>query len=317
MTEFDLLIAGSGPAGLAAAMAGRRAGLSVLILEKDIVGGGTAVLASIESYPGIEKVDGWTLTRIMEKQVRDLGTEIMEGEEVTAILPQGADSKKVETASARVFGAKAVIIATGGAPKKLGLAGEDYFAGRGVHACAQCAGPAYKGKVVAVCGNGGAALHAAQHLLNLGAKVVFVTGDEGLRGDAILAAGLAVADGFRLLPSVAVQRILGDGSVRGIEVASLRDGVTEALAVEGIFLYLGLEPRTAFLPAERNDEGFFLVDARLQTSIPGIFAAGGVIAAESEIVIAAGEGTRAALAAAAYIAGTLPKPGSESGKFKE
>jgi thioredoxin reductase (NADPH) len=317
MTEVDLLIAGGGPAGLAAAMAGRRAGLSVLLLEKDIVGGGTAVLASIESYPGVEKVDGWTLTRIMEKQVRGSGAEILEDEEVTAILPRGEYGKKVETASARVFGAKAVLVATGGAPKKLGLAGEDYFAGRGVHSCAQCAGPAYKGKVVAVCGNGGAALHAAQHLLNLGAKVVFVTGDEGLRGDAMLAARLAAADGFRLVPTVTVRRIVGADSVRGIEVASLRDGEIVALAVEGIFLYLGLEPRTAFLPAERNDEGFFTVDAQLQTSIPGIFAAGGAIAAESEIVIAAGEGTRAALTAAAYIAGTLSTPGSGPGKMRE
>jgi thioredoxin reductase (NADPH) len=302
MAAFDLIIVGSGPAGLSAAITGRRNGLSVLVLEKDIVGGGPAVLSTIDSYPGIEKIDGWSFTRTMEKQARDLGVEIVEDEEVISVLSREKAMKQVRCARGKVFDAKTVILSTGGTPKKLGVQGEDRLARKGVHTCAQCAGPAYKGGKVMICGNGASALVAAEHLLNLSASVTVLLADENLRGDAIRIKALQSSPLFRQVSKARVLRILGDDKVTGVEVEYLNDGQTEVFTVDGIFLYLGLDPCTLFVEAKKNSDGYLHVDSQMQTSVPGIFAAGGVIRSESQIVIAAGDGARAALAAASYIA---------------
>jgi len=201
MTLHDCLIIGGGPAGLSAAMTARRAGLGVLLLEKDIIGGGPAVLASIDNYPGIAAIDGWTFTRTMEKQVRDLGVEILEPSEAVSVLLMDDTTKRVITGSGDRYGARAVIIASGGAPKKLHVDGEERLLRRGVHYCAQCAGPAYKERMVMVCGNGGPALAATDHLLKLGVKkVIFVSEDPELKGDALLVARLLACDRFQFLP---------------------------------------------------------------------------------------------------------------------
>lgn len=301
MQFYDLIIVGSGPAGLSAAITARRAGLSVLMLEKDIVGGGPAIMASIDTYPGIEKIDGWTFTRTMEKQVRNLGVEILESEEVMRVLSLDDGTKTIEADNGKKYTARTVLVATGGAPQKLNVAGENRLAGKGVHYCAQCAGPAYKGGTVLVCGNGAPALTAADHLLNLAVRVCMVVKEEKLSGDAILAEKLYSGDRFQLLPRTAVSRISGDFQVTGVELLSLEDGKVQDLAVDGIFIYQGAEPRTSCVAVEKDRLAHVLVDSRMQTSVPGIFAAGGAVRSDSRIVIAAGEGALAALSAAAYI----------------
>jgi len=301
MTHYDCIIVGGGPAGLSAAIAARRTGLTVLMLEKDIVGGSPAVMASIENYPGIEKIDGWAFTRIMEKQVISLGAEIRESAEVLSVVPKADGTKTVAIASGRKYAVKTVIIASGGEPKKLMVQGEERLARQGVHYCAQCAGPAYKEGTVVVCGNGVQALTAADHLLKLATQVVFVTEDPELQGDAILAAQLSADDRFQLLPRTKVQQIRGASQVEGLELFSHASGATQELAVDAIFIYRGLVPRTAILAAAKDPEGYLRVDAQLQTSIAGVFAAGSVVRPEPQIVIAAGEGARAGLAAAAWV----------------
>jgi thioredoxin reductase (NADPH) len=301
MTLYDCIIVGGGPAGLSAAIAARRTGLTVLMLEKDIVGGSPAVMASIENYPGIEKIDGWSFTRIMEKQVISLGAEIRESAEVLSVVPEADGTKTVATASGRKYVVKTVIIASGGEPKKLLVQGEERLARQGVHYCAQCAGPAYKEGTVVVCGNGVRALTAADHLLKLATQVVFVTEYPELQGDAILAAQLSADDRFQLLPHTRVQQIRGASQVEGLELFSHASGATQELAVDAIFIYRGLVPRTAILAAAKDPQGYLRVDAQVQTSIAGVFAAGSVVRSEPHIVIAAGEGARAGLAAAAWV----------------
>ena len=301
MTLYDCIIVGGGPAGLSAAIGARRTGLTVLLLEKDIVGGSPAVMASIENYPGIEKIDGWAFTRIMEKQVINLGAEIRESAEVVSVVPEADGTKTVTIASSRKYTAKTVIIASGGESKKLLVPGEERLARQGVHNCAQCAGPAYKKGTVVVCGNGGPALTAADHLLKLATQVVFVTEDPELRGDAILAAQLSADDRFQLLPRTRVKQIRGASRVEGLKLFSHASGASRELAVDAIFVYRGLVPRTAILAAVKDQQGYLRVDAQLQTSIAGVFAAGIVVRPEPQIVIAAGEGARAGLAAAAWI----------------
>ena len=301
MTLFDCIIVGGGPAGLSAAIAARRMGLAVLLLEKDIVGGHPAVMASIDNYPGIEKIDGWAFTRIMEKQVIDLGCDVRESAEVVSVVPEVDGTKTAALVSGRKHRAKTVIITSGGEPKKLMVHGEERLARHGVHYCAQCAGPAYKGGTVVVCGNGSRALAAADHLLTLAAQVVFVTEDHELQGDAILAAQLGACDRFQLLPRTRVREIRGASQVEGLELVSPASDAVRVLAVDAIFIYTGLAPRSAIITANKDAQGCLLVDAQLQTSIEGVFGAGSVVGSDSWIVISAGEGARAGLAAAAWI----------------
>jgi len=302
MTAHDCLIIGGGPAGLSAAMTARRAGLGVLLLEKDIVGGGAAVLASIDNYPGITGIDGWTLTRTMEKQVRDLGVEILESVEAISVVLMDDTSKKVTTGCGERYRARTVIIASGGAPKMLQVDGEKRLARRGVHYCAQCAGPAYKERTVVVCGNGGPALAAADHLLKLAVKkVIFVSEDPQLEGDAFLAAHLLTCERFQFLPRTRVRRLTGASQVAGVELLFLASNQSRELAVDAVFVYRGIVPRSTFLAADLDPQGYLQVDSQMQTSVAGVFGAGSVVRPDSQIVIAAGEGARAGQVAAAWI----------------
>lgn len=302
MTLCDCIIIGGGPAGLSAAIAARRAGIYVLLLEKDIVGGSPAVMASIDNYPGIETIDGWTLTRVMEKQVKKLGAEIRESAEVVGVVPEADGTKTVAMASGWEYRARTVIVASGGEPEKLLVPGEERLARKGVHYCAQCAGPAYKEGTVVVCGNGSRALTAADHLLKQATRVVFITADRQLLGDAILAAKLTADDRFQLLPNTRIHEIRGAAQVEAVEFGPPASGAGRELAVDAVFIYRGLAPRTAILAADKDEQGYLQVDAQLQTSIAGVFGAGSVVRADVEIVIAAGDGARAGLAAAAWIA---------------
>ena len=303
MILHDCLIIGGGPAGLSAAMTARRAGLGVLLLEKDIVGGGPAVLAAIDNYPGIVGIDGWTLTRTMEKQVRDLGVEILESTEAVSVLLMDDTSKSVTTGNGPKYRARTVIIASGGAPKRLHVEGEELLVRRGVHYCAQCAGPAYQERTVMVCGNGGPALTAAAHLLKLAVKrVIFVTEDRHLTGDVFLAADLMASDRFQFLPRTRVRRITGSTQVAGVVLFGLAGGETWELAVDAVFVYRGIVPSSTLLAADRNPLGYLQVDPQMQTSVDGVFGAGSVVRPDAQIVIAAGEGAKAGLAAAAWVA---------------
>jgi thioredoxin reductase (NADPH) len=303
MTLHDCLIIGGGPAGLSAAMTARRAGLGVLLLEKDIVGGGPAVLAAIDNYPGIAGIDGWTLTRTMEKQARDLGVEILESTEAVSVLLMDDTTKTVTTDNGRKYGARTVIIASGGAPKRLHVEGEERLIRRGVHYCAQCAGPAYKERTVMVCGNGGPALTAADHLLKLAVKrVIFVTEDQQLAGDVFLAADLVACDRFQFLPRTRVRRLTGASQVAGVVLLGLASDETWELAVDAVFVYRGIVPCSTLLAADRDPQGYLQVDPQMQTSMAGVFGAGSVVRSDAQIVIAAGEGARAGLAAAAWVA---------------
>lgn len=307
MTLHDCLIIGGGPAGLAAAMTARRAGLDVLLLEKDIVGGGAAVLASIDNYPGITGIDGWTFTRTMEKQVRDLGVEILESTEAVSVVLNDNATKTVATDSGGKYGVRTVIIATGGAPKLLHVEGEGRLVRRGVHYCAQCAGPAYKKGTVIVCGNGGPALVAADHLIKLAVKkVIFVTEDQQLVGDAFLAAHLIANDRFQFLARTRIRRITGASQVAGVELLGLANNEIRELTVDAIFVYRGIMPRSAFLTVDRDAQGSLQVDRQMQTSMAGVFGAGCVVRPDAQIVIAAGDGARAGLAAAAWVAQSRP-----------
>jgi thioredoxin reductase (NADPH) len=303
MTLYDCLIIGGGPAGLSAAMTVRRAGLGALLLEKDIIGGGAAVLARIDNYPGIAGIDGWTLTRTMEKQVLDLGVEIVESMEAVSVVLMDDSTKRVTTMSGEKYGARTVIIASGGDPKMLHVEGEERLARRGVHYCAQCAGPAYTGRTVIVCGNGGPALAAADHLLNLAVKkVIFATEDPELAGDAFLAAHLLACERFQFMPRTRVLQFSGATQVDGVELLFLTGNERRKLGIDAVFVYRGIVPRSAFLAAVRDPQGYLQVELQMQTSVAGVFAAGSVVRPDTQLVIATGDGARAGEAAAAWIA---------------
>jgi len=303
MNTYDLIVVGGGPAGLSCSLYSSRLGLATLVLETNVMGGLAAIAASIEDYPGIEKIDGWTFTRIMEKQAMRASAKLVESEQVIQISSAADGLKNVASASGRTYSSTAVVIATGGEPKKLAVEGEERLARKGVHYCAQCAGPAYKGGLAAVCGNGNPALIAALHLLQLAEEVFFITEDKCLSGEWVLQKKLKNENRFHLLPETRIRRIIGDARVEAVEVQPLDGGKARRLTIEGLFIYTGIVPRTGIVQADKDRHGFLKVDSTLQTSIAGIFAAGNVIGPDCRTVIAAGEGARAALSAAAYIDG--------------
>lgn len=300
MKTYDLIIIGGGPAGLSSAIFAHRLGLETIVLEKNITGGQPAIAACIENYPGIEKIDGWTLTRVMEKQVKDLGVAIFESQEATKIGTETGYFTVITRGGAEYLG-RAIVIATGGEPAELQVKGEKRLARKGVHYCAQCAGPAYRDGKVAVCGNGYQALIAAAHLLNLAERVFFITEDSRLYGDAVLSRKLSTENRLHQIHRTIIQRILGDTQVEAIETKSLESGDVRQLKVDAVFVHMGINPRTDIIHAEKDQKGFLRVDLNMQTSIPGIFAVGNAVRADCRIVIAAGEGARAAFSVAASI----------------
>lgn len=182
---YDIIILGGGVAGLAAAITAGQSGLRVLVLEKAVFGGSVAVLESVSGYPGIEQIGGWELTQTMVKQAGHDGCELLDSIEVNDVQKLENNTFEIKSSDGNRLRVRSVIITTGGQPRLLGLQDESRFAQRGVHTCAQCAGPRYKDRYVAVAGNGTWAVEAALHLLNLGCEVAFITGDTEMYGNYI------------------------------------------------------------------------------------------------------------------------------------
>jgi thioredoxin reductase len=288
-------------AGLAAAMTSGQLGLKVLVLEKAVLGGSVAVLESVTDYPGIEKIGGWELTRAMVRQAGDAGCQLLDSIEVTGVQESADSIFYVTCSDGNRFQTRAVLITTGGQPRLLGLADEARFAQRGIHTCAQCAGPRYKGREVAVAGNGSWAVGAALHLLGLGCRVTFITGDAIMNGNVFLIDKLLNHGQFRFLGGYHVVKLRGGEFLEEIELVELNSGKNKRLNVSAVFIYRGIVPNIQIVAAQQDAKGFLLVDENHMTSLPGVFATGRVVYAELPIHVLVGDGSRAALSAAAWL----------------
>ncbi len=299
---YDLVIIGAGPAGMTAAIYAARKALKTILLAKE-EGGQLLLIHKIQNWPGALEISGFELAESLRRHVEHYGVERRLGVEVVGIKRIKEDFE-LALSSGETVAAKAVIIATGGRPKPLGVPGERELTGRGVSYCATCDGPLFKGKRVAVIGGGNSAFSGAIDLIPIAAKIYIVDIADHWFADPILQEQVLGAAKVRAYQEHKVLEIRGDRSVSGLVIESLKSERKEELEVEGVFIEIGNIPNTEFLQGflELNDRGEIIYDGACRTSIPGVFAAGDVVAGlDKQLIIAAGQGAQAALSAYRYL----------------
>ena len=298
---YDICILGGGVAGLAAAITAGQLGLRTLIMEKAVYGGSVAVLETVTGMPGIEEVGGWEFTQTMVKQAETVGCRMLDSIEVNGVQKQENNRFEIQCSDGNRFQSRAVIITTGGQPKLLGLEDEPRFAQRGIHTCAQCAGTRYKDKAVVIAGNGSLAVEAAYHLLSLGCRITFITGDTEMSGNALLINKVLNHQDFQFMAGSHVEKLSGGEHLEEIEVVNLTTREIKPLETAAVFVYRGIVPDIRITDVQQDAKGFFLVDENFMTSLPGVYATGRVVFADLPVQVLVGDGSRAALSAAAWL----------------
>jgi thioredoxin reductase (NADPH) len=294
---WDLLIIGAGPAGLAAAVYGCRAGLDTAVVERGMPGGQISTVHSVENYPGFpEGISGLDLGRRMHEQAKRFGAVFIPGDAAGPDLQLGSPVKVIAGQHSR-----AVILATGARPRKLGLPGEDRLAGRGVSYCATCDGAFFRGRRVIVVGGGDSAVVEALFLANLAAEVVVVHRRDQFRAAPALVGQLRSRRNVQFRTGLIPVAIEGRDAVEALVVRQADGDREERLSADGVFVYVGFDPETAFLSAQidLDSAGYVLTDRDLRTSAAGVYAAGDIRAKElRQVVTAVADGAVAAATAA-------------------
>ncbi|CAG0937323.1 thioredoxin reductase (NADPH) [Thermoflexales bacterium] len=301
---YDLICIGGGPASLTAALYAAREGLEVLVIEKSGLGGQAGVTEQLDNFPGFpEGIAGAEFADRLVRQARRFGVELLQAQEVIGLRAE-AESKYVTTADDAEYGARAVLIATGSTYRRLGVPGEDDLIGAGVHFCATCDGPFYKGQHVAVIGGGNSAGEESLFLTRFADQVTIL-----VRGPQ-LSASKIVIDKVTSDPKIVVRyntevvELHGESRLSGITLRDQTTGVTEKIEPAAAFVFIGLFPNSRWLPAEieRDQAGFIMTQLNLETTLPGVFAAGDVrLGSTKQAASAVGEGATAALMIREYL----------------
>lgn len=296
---YDLIIIGAGPAGITASVYAARKRMNFLVITKDI-GGQTAWSGNIENYTGYQFITGLELTAKFEDHMKEYNVYLRENEEVIELGEKG-NVVSVKTDKAK-YEARTAIIASGKKSKELGVPGEKEFKNKGLTYCATCDGPLFAEKNVAVIGGGNSALDAALQLIKIANYVYIVNVSLALTGDKIMQERVTKNEKTKILNNTQVTAVLGDKMVNAIKVKTNKE--ERELPVEGIFVEIGLIPNSGFAKdLDKNEKGEIKVNSYNETNIRGIFAAGDVTdVPEKQIIIAAGEGSKAALSAFRYLA---------------
>lgn len=298
---YGLIIVGGGPAGMTAAVYAARKRIDALLLSKDI-GGQVLTTVGIENYMGYQFIEGPELMDKFEEQVRQFSLEQKIGQGVVA-LSRRDGGFEVRTDGGESYQAQAVIIATGKRPRPLNVPGEEKLRGRGVTYCAICDGPLFAGQKVAVIGGGNSALEAADDMVKI-AEHVYLVSLTPLTGDQILIDRVKDASNLTAFLEHEVVAIEGASRVEAIAIRDLKSGEEKRLEAGGVFIEIGLIPNSQLASgiATLNKLGEIEVSCANETGIPGLFAAGDVTnVPEKQIVVAAGEGAKAALQAHKYL----------------
>ncbi|AVK61964.1 thioredoxin-disulfide reductase [Lactobacillus sp. CBA3605] len=300
--HYDVIIIGAGPAGMTAALYASRANLSVLLLDRGIYGGQMNNTAAIENYPGFKSILGPDLAKEMYESSTQFGAEYAYGS-VESVEDQG-DIKVVKTDS-DTFETKAIVIGTGSEYRKLGVPGEDTYGGRGVSYCAVCDGAFFRNKHVVVIGGGDSAIEEGSYLTQLADKVTVIHRRDQLRAQQILQDRAFANDKMDFVWNSNVTEIVGDGKkVTGVKVNNNQTGENSEIAVDGVFIYVGINPITKpFSNLGITDEnGWIETTNHMETKVPGIFAVGDVRKKDlRQVATAVGEGGTAGQQVYSYI----------------
>lgn len=298
---WDVAVVGAGPAGLTAALYAARKNLSTILIALDL-GGQVGITHLVTNYPGLPVIEGPELVRMMFEQAYMYGLERMLGERVQNIRVDGR-AKVLELVSGKEVKARAVIVASGAEKRRLEIPGESEFAGRGVVYCSTCDGPFYRDKTIAIVGGGNSALEAAVEMSGI-AKKVYVVSRREWSADEVLKDKAGSAKQVKALVGYEPLEIVGSEMVEQLTLRNLKTGKTRKLKVDGVFIEVGLSPNSDLVLdlVSTNQRGEVVVDEMGDTGVRGVFAAGDVTATkDKQIVIAAGEGAKAALAAFDYL----------------
>jgi len=314
---YDLIVVGSGPAGLTTAIYAAREGIETLVIERSGVGGQAGVTERLDNYPGFSKgISGAAFADELGEQARRFGVEILQAQEVVEIgaaettehdaTGHGGEHRFIKTETGDMYYATAIVIASGSDYKRLGVAGEEDYIGAGVHFCATCDGPFYKGKEIFVVGGGNSAAEESIGLSKFGSKVTLLARKDSLAASKVIIDKLNSLKNVEIRYNTEVKAFKGEGHLETITVFNNKSNETVEEMVNGVFVFVGLNPNTQFLrnsPAIKLDErGFIATDRTLQTSLTGVFAAGDCRAGSTkQVASAVGEGATAALMVREYL----------------
>ena len=299
---FDVLIVGGGPAGAAAAIYAARKGIRTGIVAERF-GGQVMDTMAIENFISVKETDGPKLVMALEEHVKQYEVDVMNLQRAAKVVPGSEDGSvlaEVQLENGAALKAKTVIVATGARWREMNVPGEQQFRGKGVAYCPHCDGPLFKGKRVAVIGGGNSGVEAAIDLAGIVGHVTLLEFADDLRADAVLQRKLYSLANVTVIKSAQTTEVTGTDKVNGLVYKDRKTDEVHRLELEGIFVQIGLLPNTDFLKGtlELTRFGEVIVDAKAQTSVPGVFAAGDCTTVPyKQIIIAMGEGSKAALSA--------------------
>ncbi|HTP06705.1 MAG TPA: FAD-dependent oxidoreductase [Anaerolineae bacterium] len=304
MNYYDLIGIGGGPASLTAALYAAREGLDVLVIEKSGLGGQAGVTERLDNFPGFpDGIGGGEFADRLVQQTRRFGVELLQAQEVIGLRAE-EESKYVTTADGHEYAARAILIATGSTYRRLGVPGEDELIGAGVHFCATCDGPFYKGQHVAVVGGGNSAGEESLFLTRFADRVTMLVRGPAMTASQIVIDKVTTNPKIEVRYNVEVAELHGEAKLSGITLRDRVTGATDQIHPAAAFVFIGLSPNSGWLPLEiqRDATGFIMTKMNLETSWPGVFAAGDVRASSTkQAASAVGEGATAALMIREYL----------------
>ena len=301
--EYDVLIIGAGPAGLAAGLYAARARRKTLLIEKNVTGGQVAVTAVIENYPGIHEINGFDLGQQMQTQAEKYGMEMAYGA-VQSLEPQPDGRHLVKVDDGQEYLAKAVIVTAGADYNRLGVPGEDRLTGYGVSYCATCDAAFFKDMEVAVVGGGDSALDEGLFVTRYASKVTVIHRRDSLRAGAYLQERAFAEPKMGFVWNTVVEEIEGAEAVEAVKLKNVETGEESEMPLSAVFIFIGHTPNSSFLRGllEMDSGGHVFASDWMETNVPGIFAAGEIrVNAARQVITSAGDGATAAIRADHYI----------------
>lgn len=300
--KYDIAVIGAGPAAVSAAIYGARKGLKVAMIG-DLVGGQLINTNDIENIIGTPLTNGFDFSQSLEKHLNEYEIAFYKGHKVKKVIKESKDNVLILDDELEVK-SKTVIVATGAIWKKLGIEGEDKYAGKGVHYCATCDGPFYRNKDVVIIGGGNSGVEAAIDLSNIAKTITLVEYSSAINADEVLKNKLSSLENVKILTSSAAQSVTGNLFAEGLKILNRDSNVVEEIKTDGIFVEIGTVANTSFVSdiLDINTNSEIKIDSVNKTSVEGIFAAGDCTDVRyKQVIIAMGEGAKAALSAYEYL----------------